>query len=123
MLVVLIAVLGAGRRLRGRRHPAADRQATLLVHHLPQYLHALQDHNSELGKLNDRFHIQAPAPEPGHQPGHLARRRRAGRRRGRAQRASPRLLVVLVLTIYFLADCPGSSCSCTGWPRTPGGPG
>jgi predicted PurR-regulated permease PerM len=32
--------------------------ATALANHLPHYAHSLQNHNSELGRLNARYHIQ-----------------------------------------------------------------
>ena len=38
--------------------PPLVAQATALADHLPQYAHSLQDHNSELGKLNAQYHIQ-----------------------------------------------------------------
>ncbi len=38
--------------------PPLVAQATSLADHLPQYAHSLQDHNSELGKLNAKYHIQ-----------------------------------------------------------------
>jgi predicted PurR-regulated permease PerM len=41
--------------------PPLVAQATALAAHLPQYAHSLQDHNSELGKLNAKYHIQQRA--------------------------------------------------------------
>jgi predicted PurR-regulated permease PerM len=38
--------------------PPLTTQATALANHLPHYLRTLQDHNSSLGRLNTRFHIQ-----------------------------------------------------------------
>jgi predicted PurR-regulated permease PerM len=38
--------------------PPLTTQATALANELPHYLHTLQDHNSSLGRLNTRFHIQ-----------------------------------------------------------------
>jgi predicted PurR-regulated permease PerM len=38
--------------------PPMVAQASALADHLPQYAHSLKDHNSELGKLNAKYHIQ-----------------------------------------------------------------
>jgi predicted PurR-regulated permease PerM len=38
--------------------PPLASQATALANHLPQYAHSLQDHNSEVGRLNAKFHVQ-----------------------------------------------------------------
>jgi len=38
--------------------PALVTQATTLGHHLPGYLNTLENHNSTLGRLNQRFHVQ-----------------------------------------------------------------
>ena len=38
--------------------PPLVSQATALAHHLPQYAHSLQTHNSQLGKLNARYHVE-----------------------------------------------------------------
>ncbi len=38
--------------------PPLAAQTTALVHEMPKYMHDLQNHNSTLGKLNARYHIQ-----------------------------------------------------------------
>ncbi len=55
ILLSAAAVLGAF--LAAAIRPLTG-QATALANHLPHYMHALQDHNSQLGRLNTRFHIQ-----------------------------------------------------------------
>jgi len=38
--------------------PPLANEATALAHQIPHYLHTLQDRNSQLGKLNVKYHIQ-----------------------------------------------------------------
>jgi predicted PurR-regulated permease PerM len=38
--------------------PPLANEATALAHQIPGYMHSLQDRNSQLGKLNVKFHIQ-----------------------------------------------------------------
>src|ERR1700728_431587 len=63
VLTVLLAFLG----VRGGFVPAAIpplvAQASALADHLPQYAHSLKDHNSELGKLNVKYHLQQRASQ------------------------------------------------------------
>jgi predicted PurR-regulated permease PerM len=79
-------------------------QATAFAHQAPQYLQTLKDHSSPLGQLNDRFGLQQ----------HLQQLLSGGSgvldtavSAGKAVLGTlGDLLVVIVLTIYFLADLP-----------------
>ena len=105
VLVVLIAVLGVGAVFVAAAIPPLTSQATLLAHHLPQYLHALRDPHSELGKLNNRFHIEARLQKLVTSRGTSI----VGGVLGAGEvvlSAATSLLVVLVLTVYFLAGLP-----------------
>ncbi len=57
MTILLIAV-GIFAGFLAAAIPPLTTQATALANELPHYLHTLQDHNSSLGRLNTRFHIQ-----------------------------------------------------------------
>ncbi len=58
VITVLLACAGVIAAFIASAIPPLAAQATELTHQLPHYLHALQDHNSQLGKLNVRFHLQ-----------------------------------------------------------------
>jgi predicted PurR-regulated permease PerM len=55
ILLAAFAVLGG---FVAAAIPPLVAQASALAHHLPQYAHSLQDHNSGLGKLNAKYHVQ-----------------------------------------------------------------
>ncbi len=55
VLLVLLAVLGG---FVAAAIPPLVAQASALAGHLPQYAHSLKNHNSELGKLNAKYHLQ-----------------------------------------------------------------
>jgi predicted PurR-regulated permease PerM len=57
LTVVLVLLAAAGGFIAAAVPPLAA-QTTALAHQLPHYVHQLQSHNSGLGKLNARFHIQ-----------------------------------------------------------------
>jgi predicted PurR-regulated permease PerM len=86
--------------------PVLITQGTQLVTQLPRYLQTAQDHNSVLGQLNDRFHIQQNLTQAlnGASASTLA-----GGVLGvglAVFSAIGSTLVVVVLTIYLLADLP-----------------
>jgi len=106
--VLLIVLAGAG--LVGGFFalaiPPLVTQATALAHELPVYLHALQNQNSALGRLNQQFHVQQRLP------GMLSRSGATlvGGLLGAGQivlSTASSILVVAVLIIYFLAAMPG----------------
>jgi predicted PurR-regulated permease PerM len=99
---VLIAVIGG---FLAAAIPPLATQATNLADQLPNYLHTLQNHNSQLGKLDAQYHIQdrlkALLTSKG---GSLV-----GGVLGAGELVIGTVssfLVVAVLAIYFLADMP-----------------
>lgn len=84
--------------------PLVD-QATQFIDHTPQYLQQLKDHSSLLGKLNDRFNVQQRLQDmlSGSSSGLTQGVLGAGKA---ILGTLGDLLVVLVLSIYFLADFP-----------------
>jgi predicted PurR-regulated permease PerM len=86
--------------------PVLITQGTQLVTQLPGYLQAAQDHNSVLGKLNDQFHIQQNLTQA---LNGISASTLAGGVLGVGIvvfSAIGSTLVVIVLTIYLLADLP-----------------
>jgi predicted PurR-regulated permease PerM len=58
VLTILLAAVALVGGFVAAAIPPLVAQATALANHLPHYAHSLQDHNSELGKLNAQYHIQ-----------------------------------------------------------------
>ena len=85
--------------------PPLASQTAALAHHLPQYLHALRDPHSALGRLNVRYHIQQRLTQLITSRGSAIAGGILGA--GLALLSTVTSLVVLsVLTIYFLAGLP-----------------
>ena len=85
--------------------PPLTNQTAALAHHLPQYLQALQDPHSELGRLNTRYHIQRRLTQLLSSRGASI----AGGVLGAGEvvlSTATSLIVLAVLTIYFLAGMP-----------------
>jgi predicted PurR-regulated permease PerM len=58
LLVVVLVLLALGGGFVAAAVPPLVAQATALLHGLPHYTRELKDHNSQLGRLNARYHIQ-----------------------------------------------------------------
>ena len=58
VVVVVAAVVGVVGVFLGAAIPPLVAQTSALVHELPHYMHQLQDHNSQLGRLNAKYHVQ-----------------------------------------------------------------
>ena len=105
VVVVVLAVIGVVGAFLAAAIPPLATQATALAQQLPHYMHSLQDHNSELGKLNSRYQIQQRLT-------HLLSTRGTtliGGVLGAGElvlSAATSMMVVAVLTIYFLAGLP-----------------
>jgi predicted PurR-regulated permease PerM len=56
--IVIVGVLAAVSGFLSAAIPPLASQATALANQVPHYMHTLQDHSSQLGKLNDKFHFQ-----------------------------------------------------------------
>jgi predicted PurR-regulated permease PerM len=85
--------------------PPLASQTTALAQHLPQYLHALRNPHSELGRLNVRYHIQQRLTQLITSRGGSI----AGGILGAGEvvlSAATSLVVLAVLTVYFLAGMP-----------------
>jgi predicted PurR-regulated permease PerM len=105
---VLVVVLGLAAVIGGflaAAVPPLAAQTSALVHQMPHYLHELKDHNSELGKLNAKYHVQQRLTSL------LTTRGTAliGGVLGAGKlvlSAASSFVLVLVLSIYFLASLP-----------------
>jgi predicted PurR-regulated permease PerM len=105
VIMTLLAVAGAVAAFLAAAIPPLATQATALVAELPRYMHSLQDHNSQLGKLDAQFHIQQRLSRLVSTRGSSL----IGGVLGAGElvlSAASALLVVAVLAVYFLADMP-----------------
>jgi predicted PurR-regulated permease PerM len=85
--------------------PPLASQATAFANQLPHYLHALQNHNSQLGKLNAHYHIQQRVENLISSRGTTL----IGGILGAGQlvlNLAESVLVVAVLVVYFLSNMP-----------------
>ena len=58
VLTVIAAALTIAAAFLAAAIPPLASEATALAHQIPHYMHSLQDRNSQLGKLNVKYHIQ-----------------------------------------------------------------
>ncbi len=58
VVIVLAGVLGIAAAFLALAIPRITGEATALVHELPHYARELQNHNSGLGKLNAKYHVE-----------------------------------------------------------------
>lgn len=101
VLTVFVAALAAVGGFLAAAIPVVVEQATQIVANAPAYLN---DHNSWLGKLNDRFHLQQAIEKAFSGGSGLS-----GGVLGAGQvvfSAVTNVLIVIVLTVYFVADLP-----------------
>jgi predicted PurR-regulated permease PerM len=103
--IVIVGTLAAISGFLSAAIPPLASQATALANEVPHYLHTLQDHSSQLGKLNDKFHFQQRVTGllSGGGTSLIGGVLGAGKM---VLTAATSLLVVLVLAIYFLAGMP-----------------
>jgi predicted PurR-regulated permease PerM len=85
--------------------PPLASQATALAQHLPQYLHSLRDPHSEFGRLNIRYHIEQRITEVISSRGGSIASGVLGAGKV-VLSAATSAIVLIVLTIYFLAGMP-----------------
>ncbi|MCR6483564.1 AI-2E family transporter [Amycolatopsis sp. OK19-0408] len=101
VFVAALAVLGG---FLAAAIPVIVEQATALVDQAPDYVRQLQDHTTFLGRLNDRFHLQQAVQSAFSSGGSLTSGVLGA---GKAVfGVVTDALVVIVLTIYFVADLP-----------------
>ena len=102
--------------------PPLTAQITALVHELPHYMHTLQDHNSALGKLNARYHVEQRLSKLLSSKGTAL----VGGVLGAGElvlSAASSMLIVIVLVVYFLAAMPHIKLFLYRLAPPPGGPG
>jgi predicted PurR-regulated permease PerM len=105
VIVILLAALAVVAGFLASAIPPLAAQATALTQHLPQYMNSLKDHNSELGKLNQHYQIQQRLSKLLSTWGTAL----IGGLLGAGElvlSAATSLLVVAVLTVYFLTGMP-----------------
>lgn len=105
VLAVLLAVAGVAGAFVAAAIPPLTTQITALVHELPSYTHTLQDHNSELGKLNAKYDVEKRLSSALSSKGSSL----LGGVLGAGElvlSTATSLLAVIVLVIYFLATLP-----------------
>ena len=103
--MVLIALVGVIGIFLATAIPPLTAQTTALAKEVPTYLHQLQDHNSELGKLNQKYQIQSKLTSLLSSKGSAL----IGGVLGAGElvlSTFSEILAVLVLTVYFLAGLP-----------------
>jgi predicted PurR-regulated permease PerM len=105
VLAVILAAIGVAAGFLALAIPPLTSQATALVHAMPHYIHELENHNSALGRLNARYHIQQNLTQMLTTKGSTLVGGILGAGEIVLSTVSSTLLVG-VLTIYFLADLP-----------------
>jgi len=105
VIVVLLGMIGVIGGFLAAAIPPLAAQTANLIAELPHYAHALQDHNSQLGRLNLKYHVEQRLS-------HLLATRGSSLVGGvlgagaLVLGALASTLAVIVLVIYFLAGMP-----------------
>jgi hypothetical protein len=105
VLMVVIGALAVAAGFLAAAVPPMAAQATALVHNMPHYMHELQDHNSSLGRLNAKYHIQQRVTSVISSKGGSLIGGVLGAGELVLSTVSS-MLLVLVLSVYFLASLP-----------------
>jgi predicted PurR-regulated permease PerM len=105
VLVVIGCAAGVLGAFLAAAIPPLASEAAGLAHQIPHYLHDLQDRNSQLGRLNVRYHLQQRLSRlvTGNGSSWVGGVLGAGER---VLSTASSIVVVLVLSIYFLAGLP-----------------
>jgi predicted PurR-regulated permease PerM len=105
VLTVLLVVFGALAGFLAAAIPPLASQTSQLADHIPHYARELQDHSSQLGKLNAKYHLEQRVQKLVSSKGSdlISGLLGAGEI---VLGAVGSLLVVVVLTVYFLAGLP-----------------
>ena len=104
LVVVTVAFVLVAGSVVAAVPPLAD-QARQFIDQVPHYIRQAQDHSSLIGRLNDRYQIQQRVSDALHGAGGSAFTGLVNV--GRAVfGAVSNLVIVAVLTVYFLADMP-----------------
>jgi predicted PurR-regulated permease PerM len=105
VIIVLLGVVGIVAGFVAAAIPPLAAQTSKLISELPHYAHTLQNHNSQLGRLNVKYHIEQRLS-------HLLATRGSSLIGGvlgagaLVLGALTATLVVIVLVVYFLAGMP-----------------
>jgi predicted PurR-regulated permease PerM len=105
VVIVLLGVFGVIAGFLAAAIPPLAAQTANLIAELPHYAHTLQDHNSQLGRINTRYHIEQRLS-------HLLATRGSTLVGGvlgagaLVLGALASMLAVIVLVVYFLAGMP-----------------
>jgi predicted PurR-regulated permease PerM len=105
VLIVILALIAVVGGFLAAAIPPLASQATTLAAELPHYARSLQDHSSELGKLNAQFHIEQRLQKLVSARGTTLVSGVLGAGKI-VLGAAASMLVVAVLTVYFLAGMP-----------------
>jgi predicted PurR-regulated permease PerM len=103
VLAVLLGLLAMAAGFVAIAAPPLVGQTMALVHHLPHYVHELQDHNTQLGRLNAKYHVQQHLSSLLSSKGSALIGGLIGAGTMVITTVSS-LALVLVLTVYFLAS-------------------
>ena len=105
VIIVLLGMIGVIGGFLAAAIPPLAAQTANLIAELPHYAHALQDHNSQFGRLNMKYHVEQRLS-------HLLATRGSSLvggvlgARALVLGALASALAVIVLVIYFLAGMP-----------------
>jgi predicted PurR-regulated permease PerM len=105
VLTVIGCALAVAAAFLAAAIPPLTSEATTLAHQIPHYMHTLQDRNSQLGKLNVRYHIQQRLAKLVTSGGNSL----VGGVLGAGElvlSTASFIIAVLVLSIYFLVGLP-----------------
>jgi predicted PurR-regulated permease PerM len=105
VLIVVGCALGVLAAFLAAAIPPLASEATSLAHQIPHYMHDLQDRNSQLGRLNLKYHLQQRLSKLVSGGGSSLIGGVLGAGKLVLSTASF-ILAVLVLSIYFLAGLP-----------------
>jgi predicted PurR-regulated permease PerM len=105
VLTVIVALLAIVGGFLAAAIPPLASEATALAHQIPNYIHSMQDRNSELGKLNTKFKIQQHLESLLTSGGSSVVGGVLGAGELVLSTASS-ILAIIVLSIYFLAGLP-----------------
>jgi predicted PurR-regulated permease PerM len=105
VLTVIVAGLAIAGAFLAAAIPPLANEATALAHQIPHYMHDLQNRNSQLGKLNLKYHIQDRLTKLVSNGGGSLVGGVLGAGALVLTTASA-ILAIIVLSIYFLAGLP-----------------
>jgi predicted PurR-regulated permease PerM len=105
VVITLLGVLAIVAAFLALAIPRITAEATALVHQLPHYAKELQSHNSELGKLNAKYHVESKLSSliSSHGTDLVGGALSVGEV---VISALSSLLLVAVLSVYFLGGLP-----------------